>query len=65
MNSDARGKQQKSDKQTEAGCSLSNWMPCGVYRELLSHRRRPKAGGALSPGVRLADGLKTKGTDGN
>ena len=60
VNSDARGKQWKSDKQIEAGCSLSNWMPCGVYRELVSHRRS-EAGGALSPGVPLAERLERKG----
>ena len=60
MSSVARGKQWNSDKQIEAGWSLSNWMPCGVYRELVSHRR-PEAGGALSPGVPLAERLERKG----
>ena len=35
-------------------------MPCLVYIALVSHRRRHKAGGALSPCVHLGEGLERR-----
>lgn len=59
INNEAQGKKSKTDKQTDTGCFPNNWMPCLVYRALVSHRRC-KAGGALSPCVHLGEGLERR-----